>query len=167
MQLQKLLKEDASKHSAAKKNKIKKLINGIFDFKELGRKALGKKTYKSFSDEQKTRFTDAFKSMVENSSMKQLEVYKSDSTRYEKPTFKSEKKKAKVIAHTYYKGRESILVYKLFIVDGSWRAWDLVIDDLSTYRQYKERFSRTLKKKSIDQLIEMLEKKGDRGAAKK
>jgi len=167
LELQKLLKGNASKKSKAKREKIKELINDIFDFKELGRKALGSKTYKTFSEEQKTRFTNSFKTMVENSSMKSLEVYKSDSTRYEAPVYKSGKQKAKVVAHTFYKGRESILVYKLWVVDGNWRAWDLVIDDLSTYRQYKERFSRTLKKKSIDQLIEMLEKKGKSKDSKK
>jgi len=161
LKLQKLLKQDKSKHSKAKRAKIKLLINGMFDFVELGRKALGKKTWKTFSPDQQSRFTMAFKTMVENSSMKQLQVYRSDSTRYEEPVYKKKKTKAKVTAHTFFEGRESILEYKLWIVDGSWRAWDLVIDDLSTYRQYKERFSRTLKDKSIDDLIAMLEKKAN------
>lgn len=165
IELQKLLKEKASSQTKAKKEKIKKLINDIFDFEELGRKSLGSKTYATFSDQQKVRFTQAFKTMVENSSMKRLEVYQSDSTQYEKPDFKKKNQKANVTAHTFYKGRESILVYKLFVLEGKWRAWDLVIDDLSTRRQYKERFSKVLKKKSIDELIAMLEKKAQEGTS--
>ena len=40
-------------------------------------------------------------------------------------------------------------------------AWDLVIDDLSTARNYKEQFGKILETKSIQDLIEILRKKAD------
>ena len=46
--------------------------------------------------------------------------------------------------------------------DSSWIAWDLVIDDLSTARQYKESFSKILKTKSPDDLITTLEEKAEK-----
>src|SRR6187402_2306514 len=79
-ELQQLLRaKDVSKQTA----RVKTLINGIFDFEELGRRALGPATWAKMTPTQKTRFVKAFKSMVENSSVKKLEAYTSDSTRYE------------------------------------------------------------------------------------
>ncbi len=158
-ELQALLKKKSTDSSHSQKEKIKELINGIFIFEELGRKSLGSKTYKELPEEKQKQFTTAFKEMVENSSLKRLEVYRSDSANYEATKFNSDSTKATVVAHSFLDNRESVLEYKLMLVDGKWKAWDLVIDDLSTYRQYKEQFSRILKKKTIDDLIKILEDK--------
>jgi Toluene tolerance, Ttg2. len=47
------------------------------------------------------------------------------------------------------------------LVGGSWKAWDLVIDDLSTARNYKDQFSQILKDKSFAELIDIISKKAD------
>ena len=46
-------------------------------------------------------------------------------------------------------------------VNGKWMAWDLVIDDLSTARNYKDQFSQILKTKSFAELIDIISKKAD------
>src|SRR6187402_49513 len=65
-----------------KTDRIKFLINDIFDFEELGRRALGAETWKSATPDQQKRFVKAFREMVENASVKKLEVYQSDSSAY-------------------------------------------------------------------------------------
>lgn len=145
---------------------IKLLINGIFDFDELARKSLGSKNWKELSSQKRERFTKAFRGMVENASVRKLEVYESDTTTYEKPEIEDDK--ATVVAHAMSDGVETILVYKLHKVDGRWKAWDLEIDDLSTYRNYREQFRKILETKSIDDLIALLEKKAkEEGKARK
>jgi phospholipid transport system substrate-binding protein len=156
-QLQQVLRQGKISMSPERREKVKQLINGIFDFQELGRKALGSAKFKTLTEDQQQRFIKAFKMMIENSSLKKLEVYKSDSTIYEKPVYK--KGKVEITAHTYFDGQESILEYKMHVKDGEWKAWDLVIDDLSTYRNYKEQFTRILKKKTVEDLIKLLEDK--------
>ena len=54
-----------------------------------------------------------------------------------------------------------MLEYKMSMVDGKWKAWDLVIDDLSTARNYKDQFSQILKTKSFAELIDIISKKAD------
>ena len=68
---------------------------------------------------------------------------------------------ARVVAHLWNKGKESVLEYKMSLVDGKWMAWDLVIDDLSTARNYKDQFSQILKTKSFAELIDIISKKAD------
>ncbi len=156
-ELQKLLKIKSKKGEKERQEKIKNLINGIFDFETLGKKSLGKKQFEALSPAKQQEFVTAFKNMIETSSLKKLEVYRSDSTNYDSPILKGEK--AKVTAHTFLDGQESVLVYKLKLKNGEWKAWDLIIDDLSTYLNYKEQFKRILKTKTIDDLIQILKKK--------
>jgi phospholipid transport system substrate-binding protein len=154
-ELQKMLRD---KEASKKTDRIKVLINGIFDFEELGKRALGPETWKTMTPDQQKRFVKAFREMVENASVKKLEVYQSDSSTYDPPDIGEGK--ASVTAHVYSKGSESVVTYKLLAKDSTWKAWDLVIDDLSTARNYGEQFRKILQTSNIDGLIAKLEKKG-------
>ncbi len=161
VELQKLLRDKGVGKQTAR---VKVLINGIFDFEELGRRALGATTWGKMTPAQRTRFVTAFKSMVENSSVKRLEAYSSDSTRYAPAEVNGEK--AVVRARVFSKGAESLVEYKLMLKNGEWRAWDLVIDDLSTAGNYGDQFRKILQKNTVDALIARLEKRAreDAGA---
>jgi phospholipid transport system substrate-binding protein len=154
-ELQKMLRD---KTASKQTDKLKALINGIFDFEELGKRALGPETWKSMKPDQQKRFVKAFREMVENASVKKLEVYQSDSSTYDAPDI--DDGKASVTAHVWTKGTESIVTYKLLAEDGTWKAWDLVIDDLSTARNYGEQFRKILQTSNMDGLIAKLVKKG-------
>lgn len=157
-ELQRLLRE-----SPRKTDRIKFLINDIFDFEELGRRALGPETWKKMTPAQQARFVKAFRRMVENASVKKLEVYQADSTVYEAPQYSPEKDKATVVSRAFSKGQQSELVYKMFRKDGAWRAWDLVIDELSTARNYGEQFRKILQTSTVDGLIAKVEKRAKAG----
>ena len=162
LELQKLLRE---RDAPAKTGRVKTLINGIFDFEELGRRALGPETWGKMAPKQQTRFVQAFREMIENSSVKKLDAYVNDSTRYDATEINDER--ANVTAHVFSKGTESIVVYKLLIKRGSWKAWDLVIDDLSTAGNYGDQFKKILAKNTVDGLIARLERKSQADAASK
>lgn len=157
-ELQALLKKKNT--TAAEKTKIENLLNDSFDFKALAKKALPSKVWKEQSPEKLERFTVEFERMVRGSSAKRLELYRADSTIYEPAKMKGTDE-ARVVAHTWYKGKEAILEYKMNLVNGSWKAWDLVIDDLSTARNYREQFSQILQSKSFDDLINIVKEKAD------
>jgi phospholipid transport system substrate-binding protein len=154
-ELQKMLRDKAASKQT---DRLKVLINGIFDFEELGRRALGPEIWKTMTPDQQARFVKAFKGMVENASVKKLEAYQSDSTTYDAPEITDGK--ANVTSHVFSKGTESIVTYKLQARDTTWKAWDLIIDDLSTARNYGEQFRKILQTSDMNGLIAKLEKKG-------
>ena len=158
VELQKMLRD---REASKKTDRIKLLINGIFDFEELGKRALGPDTWKTMTPDQQKRFVKAFKGMVENASVRKLEAYQSDSSTYEAPEIANGK--ASVTAHVWNKGTESVVTYKLLAEDSTWKAWDLIIDDLSTARNYGEQFKKILQTSNIDGLIAKLEKKAAEG----
>lgn len=157
-ELQTLVKK--SSHSAKEKERIKALLGDSFDFGLLAKKSLSAKDWDAQDAASQEKFVAEFKRMVRNSSAKRLELYKADSTIYEPAKMKKDDE-ARVVAHLWNKGKETVLEYKMSLVDGKWMAWDLVIDDLSTARNYKDQFSQILKTKSFADLIDIISKKAD------
>ena len=158
-ELQALIKK--SNRSAKETERVKSLLNESFDFELLAKKSLSSGDWKAQDEASQKKFVEEFQRMVKNSSAKRLEVYRADSTVYEPAKLKKNGEEASVVAHLWNKGKESVLEYKMSQVNGSWKAWDLVIDDLSTARNYKEQFGQILKTKSFAELIEVISKKAD------
>ena len=157
-ELQALLKK--SSHNAKEMERVKSLLNDSFDFELLAKKSLSAKDWNAQDEASQQKFVAEFQRMVRNSSAKRLELYRADSTIYEPAKMKGAEE-ARVTAHLWNKGKESVLEYKMSIVNGSWKAWDLVIVDLSTARNYKDQFSQILKTKSFADLIDVISKKAD------
>ena len=157
-ELQALLKK--ASRNAKEMERVKSLLNDSFDFELLAKKSLSAKDWSAQDEASQQKFVAEFQRMVRNSSAKRLELYRADSTVYEPAKMKGDSE-ARVTAHLWNKGKESVLEYKMSLVNGNWKAWDLVIDDLSTARNYKEQFSQILKNKSFAELIDVISKKAD------
>lgn len=157
-ELQTLLKK--SSRNAKETERVKSLLNDSFDFALLAKKSLSKGDWEKQDAALQEKFVAEFQRMVRNSSAKRLELYRADSTVYEPAKMKGTDE-ARVVAHLWNKGKESVLEYKMSLVNGNWKAWDLVIDDLSTARNYKEQFGQILKTKSFAELIDIISKKAD------
>lgn len=157
-ELQTLLKK--SSRNAKEIERVKSLLNDSFDFALLAKKSLAKGDWEKQDAASQEKFVAEFQRMVRNSSAKRLELYRADSTIYEPAKMKGSDE-ARVVAHLWNKGKESVLEYKMSLVNGNWKAWDLVIDDLSTARNYKEQFGQILKNKSFAELIDIISKKAD------
>ena len=157
-ELQTLLKK--SSRNAKEMERVKSLLNDSFDFALLAKKSLSKGDWDKQDAASQEKFVAEFQRMVRNSSAKRLELYRADSTVYETAKMKGTDE-ARVVAHLWNKGKESVLEYKMSLVNGNWKAWDLVIDDLSTARNYKEQFGQILKTKSFAELIDIITKKAD------
>ena len=157
-ELQTLLKK--SSRNAKETERVKSLLSDSFDFALLAKKSLSKGDWEKQDAASQEKFVAELQRMVRNSSAKRLELYRADSTVYEPAKMKGTDE-ARVVAHLWNKGKESVLEYKMSLVNGNWKAWDLVIDDLSTARNYKEQFGQILKTKSFAELIDIISKKAD------
>ncbi|MCQ2063311.1 MAG: ABC transporter substrate-binding protein [Fibrobacter sp.] len=157
-ELQSLIKK--SNRSSKETERVKALLNDSFDFELLATKSLSKSDWNAQDEASQKKFVAEFQRMVRNSSAKRLELYRADSTIYEPAKMKGDSE-ARVVAHLWYKGKESVLEYKMSLVNGNWKAWDLIIDDLSTARNYKDQFGQILKTKSFAELIDVISKKAD------
>jgi len=53
--------------------------------------------------------------------------------------------------------------YRFFLEEGAWKAYDIVVDEVSIMRNYRKSFIKVLKKDGFDALIEKMQKKKDVG----
>ncbi len=140
----------------ATREKLKDIINGLIDFRELSRLALGK-YWDERTEQEKKDFVEVFRKLIRNSSVKKLEIYRADRIVYEKPVIKGDKATVTTVA---YKGRKSVeIVYKMHKVEGEWKVYDMVIDGLSTARNYRDSFYRQIAKTSYQEMYNKLVKR--------
>ena len=112
-ELQTLLKK--SSRNAKETERVKSLLNDSFDFALLAKKSLSKGDWEKQDAASQEKFVAEFQRMVRNSSAKRLELYRADSTVYEPAKMKGTDE-ARVVAHLWNKGKESVLEYKMSLV---------------------------------------------------
>jgi len=162
VELQKELKK--KNHTAKEIERIKFLSSGLFDFAKMAERSLPKKTLDTVSAELKAEFAKEFQRMVENSSVNKFKnstMTSPDSTVYDQPKYKKDGAEVEVSIHSWSKGKDMLMVYKMEKSGESWRVWDLVIDDLSTTRNYQDQFKSILETKSFKELIKTVKDKAD------
>jgi len=161
-ELQKELKKKT--HTPKDIERIKFLSSGLFDFAKMAERSLPKKTWDTASAAAKAEFVKEFQRMIENSSTHKFKTTKftpPDSTIYEEPKYRKNNEEVWVSIHSWDKGKDMLMVYKMDKTGNSWRVWDLVIDDLSTTRNYQDQFKSILETKSFKELIKTIKDKAD------
>jgi len=162
IELQKELKKKT--HTPQEIERIKILSSGLFDFAKMAERSLPKKTLDTLKPEIKKKFTAEFQRMIENSSVHKFKTTKftpPDSTVYEAPKYRKDGAEVWVSVHSWSKGKDMLMVYKMDKEGDSWRVWDLVIDDLSTTRNYQDQFKSILETKPFSELIKTVKDKAD------
>lgn len=137
---------------------VDELITPSFDFPKMSRWVLGK-NWRKASDDQKTRFTNAFQGLLirtysralvqsDNIDIKYLPEYPSKDGR--KTTIKTE---------VYRPGGAPLIPisYRLYKTGGTWKVYDVSIDGVSLVSTYRGSFNDKIKKKGLDALIASLE----------
>jgi len=152
--VEKLLKGEGEKVDDATREKLKDVINGLMDFQELSRRALGK-YWDDRTEQEKEEFVDTFEQLIRNSSVKKLEIYKADRMEYLQPEINGEKAEVTTIAHKERKQVE--IVYKMHRASGEWKVYDMEIDGLSTARNYRDSFYKQIAKTSYKEMYEKLQ----------
>lgn len=151
-----ILKNAGNDVSPETKEQLKQVINEIIDFNALAQLSLGK-YWDEISEKQRQEFVNVFSQLIKNSSVKKLEIYKADRLVYEPAQVDHGKATVTTIA---YKDRKQVeIVYKMHLVNGEWKVYDMVIDGLSTARNYRDSFYKEIAKTSYQEMYDKLVKK--------
>lgn len=148
-----LLGNPAYKDATSRPNLRRELITtieGIFDTKELSRRALGAE-WNKFSPQQQDRFVSAFGSLLQNTYLDKIESYTDEKVQYlgEQPLGDN---KAEVTTKVIGKGKEIPISYRLIDHNG-WKVYDVVIEGVSLVQNYRSQFGQILMNETPDALI--------------
>ncbi len=139
---------------------VDRLVFPLVDFEAMSKLVLGKH-WKKATPEQRKRFMDAFAKMLKYTYTRSLRDYTDQTIRYFPNKTQIKGRYASVYSEFIPGGGKPNVpvVYKLRRgKDGKWRAYNLIIDNLSMVKNYRTDFSREIRDKGLDSLIERLEK---------
>jgi phospholipid transport system substrate-binding protein len=142
----------------AKLAEIRKIINEVFDYKELSQRTLGR-DWKKFKPEQQTEFIDLYSKLLENVYADRILAYTHEKIEFGKET---ELKKGRVEVESYIvtiDNKKVPLFYRTSNRTGQWKVYDVVIEGVSMIKNYRGQFRQILSDKKPEDLLQTLREK--------
>lgn len=141
------------------REKIWSLIESIFDFEEVSKRALAH-NWRRFEAEQKREFVDLFAKLLGNTYLDQVqEAYKDETVAYDSQEIHNSKPLARVKTRILSQKGDIPVDYSLKEKEGRWRIYDVKVEGVSLVKNYRTQFDEILMKESPDQLIDRLKEK--------
>ncbi len=143
--------------NSERREKLRELIAPRFDFTDMARSAMGYH-WRSLSQSQRDQFVSLFTGLLEASYMGKIEGYKGQKIVYVKELRDGDQ--AQVNTNIVSGGNEPISVnYRLKESGGSWKVYDVVVDQISLVGNYRNQFSRIMNQKGYDTLVKAIRQK--------
>ena len=149
------LKGESKKNE--RRDKLREVIYQRFDFTEMARRSLGSEWRRRSPEEQK-EFVKLFTGLLERAYLDNIESYNGEKFRYlkEQEDNNHAEVDTKIIDN---KGQEFSVNYRLHKVNGDWKVYDVVIEDISLVNNYRSQFNRVLATSSYEELVNRMKGK--------
>jgi phospholipid transport system substrate-binding protein len=155
-----VLKDPKLKSPEQKKERVerlKEIINPIFDYDEMARRSLGAHWRRRTPAEQE-EFTRLFRAFLEKIYSDKIDFYDGQKVMFGRETIDRDYAQVESTM-TNAKGEESTVVYRLKRTDGRWKVYDAVVENISIVNNYRSQFDRVISKSSYEELKKMLKEK--------
>lgn len=141
-----------------KLDEIRKIINTIFDYRELSQRTLGR-DWRKFNPQQQKEFTDLFSKLLENVYADRILAYTHEKIDFDRET-KLAENRVEVESYIITTDNKKVpLFYRMSMEDGQWRVYDVVIEGVSMIKNYRGQFRQILSKQSPEDLLKTLREK--------
>lgn len=149
------LKSQSAKEE--RRSRLRQVIYPRFDFVEMGRRALGP-TWQRVTPGEQQEFLKLFTQLLEESYVRNIEAYGGEKILYGREIQEQEfaEVDTKIITP---KSEEFAVNYKLHELNGDWKVYDVMIENVSIVNNYRSQFSRILAKSSFAELLDRIREK--------
>ena len=150
-----VVKNPANSHEQ-RKEMLRETLMPRFDWLEMARQTLGK--HWSVAAGRENEFVGAFAEFLGNSYVGSIVSYKDQKILFVQESIESNRAqvKTKIVPD---KGEATAVNYRLHRVQGEWKIYDVVVEDISLVFNYRAQFNRILAKGSFDDLLKQLREK--------
>jgi phospholipid transport system substrate-binding protein len=123
----------------------------------MAKRALGAE-WRRLKPEEREEFVKLFADLLEQAYLDKIESYNGEKVKFIKEREDGDYAEVdtKLIDS---RGRDFSIDYRLHKVDGDWKVYDVVIEDVSLVNNYRAQFSRILSKSSYAELVDRMKKK--------
>ena len=151
-----VVNSSAAGSDTTRKQALRDSIIPRFDWVEMAKQALGKHwdTVPTRHEE----FIAAFADFLGNSYVGKIGSYKDEKILFVQEVVKNNvaEVKTKIVPA---KGEPTMVNYQLHLVQGDWKIYDVVVEDISLVVNYRSQFNRILAKGSFDDLLRQLKER--------
>ena len=144
----------------AKQEQIEAIADEMFDYVALSRLTLSR-NWKKFNSDQKKEFIQLYRSILEKAYMDRILSYTDEKVTFGKETMLSEKK-AEVQTHIITKSVEIPIFYRVYLKDGKWKVYDVIIEGISLVKNYRTQFRDILANNPPEEVLKILRKKTEK-----
>jgi len=142
---------------ATRREEMRKVINGRFDFRAMSQRTLAT-NWKKASREQQQEFVQLFSQLIENTYIGRVEAYTDEKVDY--PGEKVKGKKAVVETLILTASADIPINYKVYQKkNGEWWVYDVIIEGISLISNYRSSYQEIVKKEGFDGLIAKMKDK--------
>jgi phospholipid transport system substrate-binding protein len=146
----------AGQRDERRKEQLRETLMPRFDWVEMARQSLGK--HWEHVPDRHGEFVSAFAEFLGNSYVGKIASYKDEKVLFlgEAVNQYQALVKTKIVPN---KGEPTTVDYKLHRIDGEWKVYDVVVEDISLVVNFRSQFQRILVKGSFDDLLSQLRAK--------
>ena len=142
---------------ATRREEMRKVINGRFDFRAMSQRTLAT-NWKKASREQQDEFVQLFSQLIENTYIGRVEAYTDEKVDY--PGEKIKGKKGVVETLILTASADIPINYKVYQKkNGEWWVYDVIIEGISLISNYRSSYQEIVKKEGFDGLIAKMKDK--------
>lgn len=147
-------KLDNRKQRAQVIDRLRQIVYPLFDFNEMAIRSLGA-NWRRLNPEQRKEFVATFTSLLEKTYADQIDLYDGQKVVFSNETIDGNYAQvdSKIIDR---QGQNYSVVYRLHRVDGRWRIYDVVAENISLVNNYRSQFNRVIAKSSVEELLRIM-----------
>jgi phospholipid transport system substrate-binding protein len=147
-----------------RRDHLKKILFARFDFTEMAKRALAANWRRRTAQEQE-EFVALFTELLERAYADIIESYSDEKIIYigERLDGSYADVSSKVLTSN---GEEYSINYRAHLVNGEWRVYDVIAENISVVNNFRSQFNRVIANSSYDELVRRLREKAEVGGKK-
>jgi phospholipid transport system substrate-binding protein len=150
---------DTTNGEERRKELLRETLLPRFDWLEMSKQALGKNWSQASGREDE--FVSAFAEFLGNAYIGQIGSYRNEKVLFVQESIDNNRAqvRTKIVSD---KGEPTAVNYRLHRIEGEWKIYDVIVEDISIVVNYRSQFSRILAKGSFEDLMKQLKDKENR-----
>jgi phospholipid transport system substrate-binding protein len=140
-----------------KKEKLREIYGEMFDQVELSKWSLGR-NWNKFGEAQREEFIPLFRQVLEKAYADKLLSYTNEKVLFDRE-IKLSDTRVEVRTRIVTSSKEIPIDYRVLREGGTWKVYDVVIENMSLVQNYRSQFDDILSRNTPDQLLEILRQK--------
>ena len=147
-------KLDSQKQRVQVIDRLRQIVYPLFDFNEMAMRSLGA-NWRRLNPQQRQEFVSTFTALLEKTYADQIDLYNGQQVVYTGETIDGDY--AQVDSRIIDKNSQTYSVaYRLHKVEGKWKIYDVVAENISLINNYRSQFNRVIARSSFDELLKIM-----------